>query len=138
MNNQINTINQAVKELKDKIESAKKELKGFFDSSIVQLFNEHKTVKRLEIYLNNHEWSDGDQTSFYLSYDDLKLITEDELGNETETDGYGEETEENEKIRDQFVDLFKSCDIDSFYEDNFNEESGTLEFSVKNGKLEVK
>lgn len=131
----ISEINTQVKELQNQIKKAKEGLYELFVSELTSLFKEYPHIKNINCYLNNHEFNDGDPTSFNLNYDDLNLVFEDELGNETEYNGYPLD-KEKEFIRDKFITLFQKCDIESFYEDNFSEDSGTITFSYKN-KLDV-
>jgi hypothetical protein len=129
MNETTKKIVQEIKDLNAKIADYKSELQTLFKQELTKLLVEHKAVVgHVRVYLNNHEFNDGDATYFGFNHEDLTVVFEDELGNESEYDGYGQATNEQKRIRKTFTDLFSHFDVDNFYETVFSNESGSLRF----------
>ncbi len=134
-----NTLNK-IKEAEEAIKTAKQELEKLFKQELTELLVKYRVepnpLKSIHMVLNNHEFNDGDATYFGLHYENLTVTFEDEIGNETEVDSYGDEKLEFKKIREEFVELFSNFDTNGFYEDVFGRFSESLDFSVgKDGSL---
>jgi hypothetical protein len=141
MNENTQNILDKIKEAQKIIKDSKKNLEVLFNEQLTELLKRYAvgqdTLKSIDIYLNNHEFNDGEATYFGFNHEDLTAVFEDELGNETEIDGYGNEKPELVRIREQFKALFSNFDVDGFYEDIFGQEFGTIRFRIdKNGKLQ--
>ena len=67
-----------IEELNEQLFSAKSELQKEFKVELKKIFVDNPTLDSIEMYLNNHEFNDGDATSFYLGYEDLKIVVEGE------------------------------------------------------------
>lgn len=47
-----------------------------FNATLKQVFIDNPKLEKITMYVNNHEFNDGDATSFYLGWEDL-LVTID-------------------------------------------------------------
>jgi chromosomal replication initiation ATPase DnaA len=120
----ITQIKTEIIELNKQISALKSSLKDLFTKSLNDLLTENKgKVDKIKIGVNNHEFNDGDDTYFSIYYDDLTLYYSDELGNEYEVDGYEKSKNvEASKLREAFVELFESFDVEDFYETVYGNE----------------
>lgn len=120
----INTIKTELAQLNLQIQNLTERTKVNFKSDLKDLLEEYKgKFDRLDIGLNNHEFNDGDATSFGLHYEDMTLVYSDELGNESEQSSYGDkDNPDMEAIRMKFVELFKAYDLGDLYESLYGDE----------------
>ncbi len=129
----IKQIKQETKEIHLGIASKIKEAEALFKSELPPLLD---GLKRVEIYVNNHEFNDGDATYFGFNYEELTVVTEDELGNEYEYNGYPKkENTEIDKKRKVLMEFFDGFNFEGFYEKIFGDQYETVRFSVSDGKL---
>jgi hypothetical protein len=114
-------IIEKLQELNNQRDALLKQMRSEFEGSINQLFVENKELHSIYMYLNNHEFNDGDSTSFYIAYDDLEI-----------RDSEGDEYEDDE-LREKLVDLFAATqDIhELMYGDEFGELNLTREEILK-------
>lgn len=125
---QINKIKNTVEELQKSIRDQYQLLRQEFESGIAEILKNLKDskIKSISMYLNNHDFNDGEATYFSLYYDDLRLLT----NRGREYDGYPK-NKELDKVRDNCIEFFKQFDVDNFYEKIYGEfGSGTLTFSL--------
>jgi hypothetical protein len=87
-------IIEKLQELNNQRDLLLKQMRNEFEGSIKQLFVDNEELHSIYMYLNNHEFNDGDSTSFYINYDDLEL-------RDSEGDEY-----ENTKLLKKLVKLF--------------------------------
>jgi hypothetical protein len=106
-------IKETATKLRTELKELKVKLKQKYEAGLKELFRLHPDVVSIRISINNHEFNDGDATYFSLHYDDLTLVLKN-----------GEEVESYPKTKqvEKFIDLFKSFDIENFYEDIYGEE----------------
>ncbi len=121
-------IKNKVKELESQITSLNEDLSALFESELISLMKE-KNVSHVEMGINNHEFNDGDATSFDLYYEDLSISLKD--GRERES--YGDENEDLEPLRKELVDFFS--EFQSIFESKFGREYESIKFTVKRNKL---
>ena len=67
-----------IEELKNQLNAVKSELQNEFKAELKKIFVDNPTLDSIEMYLNNHEFNDGGDTSFYIGYEDLKIVVEGE------------------------------------------------------------
>jgi len=67
-----------IEELKNQLTAVKSELQNEFKAELKKIFVANPTLDSIEMYLNNHEFNDGDATSFYIGYEDMRLVIEGE------------------------------------------------------------
>jgi len=65
-----------IEELENQLNTVKSELQKEFKAELKKIFVANPTLDSIEMYLNNHEFNDGDVTSFYIGFEDLNLVVE--------------------------------------------------------------
>ena len=107
-----------IEELKNQLFSAKSELQKEFKAELKKIFVDNPTLDSIEMYLNNHEFNDGGATSFYIGYEDLKIVVE---GEEVERD-WDSETKEykSNPVLESLIELFG--DVQCIHEDLYGDE----------------
>ena len=107
-----------IEELKNQLFSAKSELRKEFKAELKKIFVDNPTLDSIEMYLNNHEFNDGGATSFYIGYEDLKIVVE---GEEVERD-WDSETKEYKlnPVIESLIQLFG--DVQCIHEDLYGDE----------------
>ena len=105
-------IIEKLQQLNNQRDALLKQMRNEFEASIKQLFVENENMHGISMYLNNHEFNDGDQTNFYIGYDDLEL-------RDSEGDEY-----ENDELREKLVELFAATQ--DIHELMYGEEYGEL------------
>ena len=105
-------IIKKLQELNNQRDALLKQMRNEFEGSIKQLFVENENVHGIYMCMNNHEFNDGDQTNFYINYDDLEI-------RDSEGDEY-----EDDKLRKKLVDLFAATQ--DIHELMYGEEYGEL------------
>ena len=63
-----------IEELKNQLNAVKSELQKEFKDELKKIFVDNPTLDSIEMSLNNHEFNDGDATSFYIGYEDMNLM----------------------------------------------------------------
>lgn len=67
--------------------------------------------------VNNHEFNDGDQTSFYIRYEDMEVFYFDDDEEKSYVDEYGEPAPQNVMdAKEELVEFFESYDTNDLYE----------------------
>jgi len=107
-----------IEELKNQLNTVKSELQKEFKAELKKIFVANPTLDSIEMYLNNHEFNDGDATSFYIGYEDLKIVVEGEEV-EREWDNSTKEYKPNPVIESLF-ELFD--DVQCIHEDLYGDE----------------
>lgn len=67
-----------IEELKNQLNTVKSELQKEFKAELKKIFVDNPTLDSIEMSLNNHEFNDGDATSFYIGYEDMNLMIDGE------------------------------------------------------------
>ena len=49
-----------------------------FNEALKQVFVDNPKLEKISMYVNNHEFNDGDATSFYLGWEDLTVTIDGE------------------------------------------------------------
>ena len=75
-----------------------------FNATLKQVFVDNPKLERISMYVNNHEFNDGDATSFYLGWEDM-TITVDGQEIEREWDSKTKEYIEN-PLLNNLIELF--------------------------------
>jgi len=65
MKNIINKIEQ----LNEQLRTAEGELVVEFRKALQKVFKDHPDLEEISMYVNNHEFNDGDATSFHIGYE---------------------------------------------------------------------
>jgi hypothetical protein len=107
-----------IEELKNQLNAVKSELQKEFKAELKKIFVDNPTLDSIEMYVNNHEFNDGDVTSFYIGYEDLKIVVEGEEV-EHEWDNKTKEYKPNPVIESLF-ELFG--DVHCIHEDLYGDE----------------
>ena len=47
-----------------------------FNATLKQVFVDNPKLERISMYVNNHEFNDGDATSFYLGWEDMTITVD--------------------------------------------------------------
>ena len=107
-----------IEELKNQLNTAKSELQKEFKAELKKIFVDNPTLDSVEMYINNHEFNDGGATSFYIGYEDLKIVVE---GEEVERD-WDSETKEykSNPVLESLIELFG--DVQCIHEDLYGDE----------------
>jgi hypothetical protein len=107
-----------IEELKNQLNTVKSELQKEFKAELKKIFVDNPTLDSVEMYINNHEFNDGGATSFYIGYEDLKIVVEGEEV-EREWDNKTKEYVEN-PVLESLIELFG--DVQCIHEDLYGDE----------------
>jgi hypothetical protein len=107
-----------IEELKNQLNAVKSELQKEFKAELKKIFVDNPTLDSVEMYINNHEFNDGGATSFYIGYEDLKIVVEGEEV-EREWDNKTKEYVEN-PLLESLIELFG--DVQCIHEDLYGDE----------------
>ena len=107
-----------IEELKTQLNTVKSELQKEFKAELKKIFVDNPTLDSVEMYINNHEFNDGGATSFYIGYEDLKIVVEGEEV-EHEWDNKTKEYVEN-PVLESLIELFG--DVQCIHEDLYGDE----------------
>jgi len=120
-----------IEELKNQLNAVKSELQNEFKAELKKIFVANPTLDSIEMYLNNHEFNDGGATSFYIGYEDLKIVVEGEEV-EREWDNSTKEYKTNPVI-ESLINLFgdTQCIHEDLYGDEWEHLSITREEVLK-------
>jgi hypothetical protein len=141
--NKITEIKNRIADLNTQITSAKKELTELFNIELPAFILskvsavEGYTLESVYIYINNHEFNDGDATYFSFNYDDMTVTFTDSIGEEYEVESYAKVNPELLKTRTDIIDFFSSFDANDFYELRFGESYERVKVKVSNGKVTI-
>jgi len=102
----------SINKTKEKLVS---QLKKEFDNEIKELFKKYPEVNRISIPINNHEYADGDATSFNVFAYDMMAFDKNE--NEIDSD---------HAIYTELPDLFDLTDVENIHESWYSEEYGDI------------
>ena len=72
-----NTIAR-IDELNNQLRDAKNALQKEFWIELKNIFDNNPKLESISMYVNNHEFNDGDATTFYLGYDDMTITVDGE------------------------------------------------------------
>jgi hypothetical protein len=116
-----------IEELNEQLRAVKTELQNEFKAELKKIFVDNPTLDSVEIYINNHEFNDGGATSFYIGYEDLKIVVEGEEV-EREWDNSTKEYKTNPVI-ESLIELFgdTQCIHEDLYGDGYEHLSITRE-----------
>jgi len=120
-----------IEELKNQLNTVKSELQKEFKAELKKIFVDNPTLDSIEMYVNNHEFNDGGATSFYIGYEDLKIVVEGEEV-EREWDNATKEYKPNpvlESLIEHFGDVH--CIHEDLYGDEYEHLSITREEVLK-------
>jgi hypothetical protein len=107
-----------IEELKNQLNTVKSELQNEFKTGLKKIFVDNPTLDSVEMYINNHEFNDGGATSFYIGYEDLKIVVEGEEV-EREWDNATKEYKPN-PVLESLIELFG--DVHCIHEDLYGDE----------------
>ena len=51
-------------------------LQDEFNDALKQVFVDNPTLEKINMYVNNHEFNDGDATSFYIGWEDMTITVD--------------------------------------------------------------
>jgi hypothetical protein len=126
------------KQLKEQIETNEKELQGLFLNDLKEFLQKYPDIKEIQVYINNHEFNDGEPTYFSVNWDSALFITKD---GEIRIDEikYGDDNKEYKPIVAEFYKIFEDFEpllnFESFWGECYESISISLD---KNGELKVK
>jgi len=120
-----------IEELKNQLNAVKSELQNEFKAELKKIFVDNPTLDSIEMYLNNHEFNDGDATSFDIGYEDMRLVIEGEEV-EREWDNKTKEYKSN-PVLESLIELFDDtqCIHEDLYGDGYEHLSITREEVLK-------
>lgn len=107
----------ALNKTKEKLVS---KLKKEFDNKIKDLFKKYPEVDRIAIPINNHEYNDGDDTSFEVYACDMIAFDKNE-----------DEIDSKHAIYAEIINLFELTEIDNIHESWYSKEYGDIEMCRK-------
>jgi hypothetical protein len=107
-----------IEELKNQLNVVKSELQKEFKAELKKIFVDNPTLDSIEMSLNNHEFNDGDATSFYIGYEDMNLMIDGEEV-EREWDNATKEYKPN-PVLETLIELFG--DVQCIHEDLYGDE----------------
>lgn len=55
-----------------------KQLEQEFNSALKQVFVDNPKLEQISMYVNNHEFNDGNATSFYIGWEDMTISVDGE------------------------------------------------------------
>ena len=114
-----------IQSLNEQVRAAKLELITEFKSELKKIFVKNPTLESIEMYVNNHEFNDGDATSFYLGYEDLKVLVDgEEIEREYDSENGGYKPN---PVIESLIDLFG--DVHCIHEDLYGDEYEHLTIS---------
>lgn len=93
-----------------------------FNATLKQVFVDNPKLERISMYVNNHEFNDGDATTFYIGWEDM-TITVDGEEIQREWDSKTKEYTEN-PLLDNLIELFGQ--VQDLHEDIYGEAYGDL------------
>ena len=120
-----------IEELKNQLNVVKSELQKEFKAELKKIFVDNPTLDSIEMSLNNHEFNDGDATSFYIGYEDMNLIID---GEEVEREWNDKKKEYVENpLLESLIELFGDtyCIHEDMYGDEYEHLSITREDVLK-------
>ena len=116
------------------VSKLKIEAKEEFLSNLKQLFADNPNLNQIKIRINNHEFADGDPTSFSLYYEDVEVTDSD--NNIFERNDYGSSDPDRNRshpLVKVVFDLFDKYDVADLYELIFGDEyNNYLEITSSN------
>jgi len=120
-----------IAKLNDQLNEVKSELQKEFKADLKKIFVANPKLDSVEMYLNNHEFNDGDATSFYIGYEDMRLVIEGE-DVEREWDNATKDYKANPLLK-SLVQLFgdTQCIHEDLYGDEWEHLSITREEVLK-------
>ena len=120
-----------IEELKNQLNVVKSELQNEFKAELKKIFVANPTLDSIEMCLNNHEFNDGDATSFYIGYEDMNLMIDGEEV-EREWDNATKEYKPN-PVLESLIELFgdTQCIHEDLYGDEWEHLSITREEVLK-------
>jgi hypothetical protein len=107
-----------IAKLNDQLNEVKSELQKEFKTELKKIFVDNPTLDSIEMSLNNHEFNDGDATSFNIGFEDLNLVVEGEEVHR-EYDGVNGGYKPNPLI-ESLIELFG--DVHCIHEDLYGDE----------------
>lgn len=129
MNKEINKIKDQIKSLKDTIDESYQSLEAFYNKGLLEIFQANPSLVSISLRVNNHEFNDGDATSFSVYTDCPTLTLKDVNGDE-------EEDVEEGPIFDKLVEFFQLFEYEAFYEKLYGDAYEYINISL-NEKGEV-
>ena len=120
-----------IEELKNQLNAVKSELQKEFKAELKKIFVANPTLDSIEMSLNNHEFNDGDATSFYIGYEDMNLMIDGEEV-EREWDNATKDYKAN-PLLESLIQLFgdTQCIHEDLYGDEWEHLSITREEVLK-------
>lgn len=91
--------------------------------AIREFFEKNKGFAGFELYVNNHEFNDGDETSFSVSFDFIELEFDSEPSSP-------KEKRARDSVRGDLISLL-SCAPDTLLQKVFDGYNGTLTINVE-------
>lgn len=93
-----------------------------FNSTLKQVFVDNPTLEKIDLYINNHEFNDGNATSFYIGWEDMTITVDgDEM--QREWDSKTKKYVSN-PILENLIDLFGQ--VQDIHEDIYGDEYENL------------
>jgi hypothetical protein len=98
------------------------QLEKEFNSTLKQVFVDNPTLEKIDIYINNHEFNDGNATSFHIGWEDMTITVDgDEM--QREWDSKTKKYVSN-PILENLIDLFGQ--VEDIHEDIYGDEYENL------------
>lgn len=111
-------------QLKTVKDEAIKELKN----SVAEIFKKYPKLQSFSLYASNHEFNDGDATTFYLMYDESIRLTIDGADDAP----YYDKQNEFYPIYKELRDVYSEFDAFDIYEDLYGDQAD--EFEIERGE----
>jgi hypothetical protein len=98
------------------------QLEKEFNSTLKQVFVDNPTLEKIDMYINNHEFNDGNATSFCIGWEDMTITVDgDEM--QREWDSKTKKYVSN-PILENLIDLFGQ--VEDIHEDIYGDEYENL------------
>ena len=101
-----------IHDLNEQVRIAKNDLATEFKTELKKIFVDHPALESVEMYVNNHEFNDGDTTYFEIGYEDLKIVVDGEEINRDD--------DETNPVIESLVHLFG--EVQCIHEDLYGDE----------------
>ena len=95
-----------------------KQLEQEFNATLKQVFVDNPKLERISMYVNNHEFNDGDATSFYIGWEDMTITVD---GNDIERQCGSKKTD---PLLDSIIELFGQ--VQDIHENLYGDEYESL------------
>lgn len=92
-----------------------------FNEALKQVFVDNPTLEKIDMYINNHEFNDGDATTFYIGWEDMTITVD---GEEIERESHETKDCVSNPILENLTELFGQ--VQDIHENIYGDAYGDL------------